>query len=143
MKAADAIMSINLKGTVDALTIDQDALDDLNNKAFGFAKMILVRLLSFVGKRVGDKKELYPGTYWHWESFKSKLSTMSLRFASSGHICDDLEVRGAHETYLQHESAAYLKFKEGLEKADGVYFFRDDKRGSIIRTGMSDNECKT
>ena len=54
---------------------------------------------------------------------------MSLLFALSGHICDDLEFRGAHESYLQHDSTAYLKFEDELEKADadGVYFFRDKK----------------
>ena len=57
--------------------------------------------------------------------------------------CDGFEIRGAHESYLQHESAAYLTFEEGLEKADGIYLFRDDKRGTVILTEMSDNECKT
>ena len=56
VKAADVIVSINLKGTVDTLTMDQDSLDNLNNKAFGFAMMILARLPSFVGTRVSGEK---------------------------------------------------------------------------------------
>ena len=50
--------------------------------------------------------------------------------------------RGAHESYLQHDSNKYLKFEDELEKADGVYLFNDDTRGTIIRAGMSENECK-
>ena len=66
---------------------------------------------------------------------------MSLFFAR--HMCNDLKARGVHESYLQHKSTTYLRFEEGLEKADGVYFFRGNNRGTIIRAGMRDTECKT
>ena len=98
---------------------------------------------SFVSTRVSGKKDLCPGTHWHWDSLTSKLSTIALLCVLSGHVCDNLESRGAHESYLQHDSNEYLKFEGEIEKADGVYLFRDDKRGTIIRAGMSDNECKS
>ena len=143
LKASDAILSIKLKESVDTLTMNQESLDALNRNAFRFARMILARLPSFVSTRVSNKIELFPGNHWHWDSFISKLPRIALLFALSGHICDNLESRGAHESYLQHDPNEYLKFEDELEKADGVYFFRDDRRGTIIRAGMSDNECKT
>ena len=142
LKEDDTFVSIHQKGMVNSLTMNQESLVCLNTNAFRFSMMILARLPSFVATRVSVRKELFPGTHWHWDSLTSKLPAIGILFALSGHICEDLEFRGAHESYLQHDSNAYLKFEGELEKADGTYLFRDDKRGTIIRAGMSDNEYK-
>ena len=142
LKANEAIESIKLKGIVDTLTMNQDCIDALNAKVLRYGRTVLLRLPSFVSTRVRGKTELYPGTHWHWDFLTSKLSTIAVLYILSGQVCDSLESRGAHESYLQHDSNKYLKFEDELEKADGVYLFKDDTRGTIIRAGMSENECK-
>ena len=44
-------MSINQKGTGNTLTMNQDSLNILSNKAFGVAKIILASLPCFVEKK--------------------------------------------------------------------------------------------
>ena len=85
--------------------MNQDSLNViLNTKALGYSIMILARLPSFVSTRMSVKTNLYPGTHWHWSSCISKLSAIALLYVLSGHVCDNLESRRTHESYLQHNS---------------------------------------
>ena len=55
-----------------------------------------------------NRTDLKPRIHWHWKSFASKFSKLSVLVGLSGHIFSALEFRRAHETFLDHKVEALL-----------------------------------
>ena len=135
MSTSSAIQSIHKKGMVGELVLD---LVGLNSRATILSRKVLLRLSSFVIPRVPqDRTDLHPGRHWHWNSLTKKLKRISILCALSDHIPRNLELRGAHESYLD-AADSFLVVEEEPSKLDGSYIVEDSSRGIILRAGATE-----
>ena len=113
-----------------------NSLDEVNSIASTFSKKAVARLPGFVIPRVPkERKDLYPGSHWHWNSFISKIQRISILSVLSGHVSKNIELRGAHESYLSGKPDSFLLIEGELSLLDGNYICEDEPRSIILRSG--------
>eukprot|EP00536_Pseudo-nitzschia_multiseries_P001015 jgi/Psemu1/2317/gm1.2317_g len=124
LNAQAAIVSIQTKDLVSAVIYD---LEDITARASLFARRIHARIPSFVTPRVlANRTDLHSGKQFHWDSLSRHLEKISTLLVLSGHVADDLKLRGSRESYISSNKDTFLEVMP------------DSMKATLVRSGISE-----
>ena len=105
-------------------------------------KKLIYRLHNFLRLRLPmNRKDLFPGRHWVWDSFKVKARKIAAIMIVNGHIVDlgKLEYRNKDENLLNYvNSFSTLNPADEHSDLDGSYVVVDTTRSTVIRSGAAE-----